>query len=55
MISFYSRVLKMKKKHINILEGSRGKESSWGRRNRKGRREGWEKDAVEHCTPGLTG
>lgn len=34
MISFYSGVLEMKK--INILEGSWGKEKSWGRRNGKG-------------------
>lgn len=52
MISIYSGVLEMKKQHFGrkVRKGKILGKEKW-----EGWRKGWEKDAVKHCTPGLTG
>lgn len=52
MISFYSGVLEMK----NQCSGRKLRKGKiLGKEKWERKREGWEKDAVKHCTPGLTG
>lgn len=52
MISFYSGVLEMKNQRSGrkLRKGKILGKEKWERW-----REGWVKDAVKHCTPGLTG
>lgn len=52
MISLYSGTLEMENQHIGrkLRKGKILGKEKW-----EGWRKGWEKDAVKHCTPGLTG